>query len=72
MSGLEAALFNLKVRLRARAGCCLANPHQFTAKSLNRQALKAGKDEQTEKAKVEKVRSTSTVCLHCTDAVARP
>ncbi|KAJ4349945.1 uncharacterized protein N0V89_008565 [Didymosphaeria variabile] len=38
MSGLEAALFNLK----------------FTAKSLNRQALKAGKDEQTEKAKVEK------------------
>ncbi|KAJ4305224.1 hypothetical protein N0V90_000755 [Kalmusia sp. IMI 367209] len=38
MSGLEAALFNLK----------------FTAKSLNRQALKAGKDEQAEKAKVEK------------------
>ncbi|PSN66982.1 hypothetical protein BS50DRAFT_573772 [Corynespora cassiicola Philippines] len=38
MSGLEAALFNLK----------------FTAKSLNRQALKAGKDEGAEKAKVEK------------------
>ncbi|KAF2086652.1 hypothetical protein K490DRAFT_74251 [Saccharata proteae CBS 121410] len=38
MSGLEKALFNLK----------------FTAKQLNRQAAKAGKDEQTEKAKLEK------------------
>ncbi|KAF2660530.1 hypothetical protein K491DRAFT_688279 [Lophiostoma macrostomum CBS 122681] len=38
MSGLEKALFNLK----------------FTAKSLNRQALKAGKDETTEKKKLEK------------------
>jgi len=40
MSGLEKALFNLK----------------FTAKQLNRQAAKAGKDEQTEKAKLKKVR----------------
>ncbi|CAA9966783.1 hypothetical protein CFE70_009697 [Pyrenophora teres f. teres 0-1] len=38
MSGLENALFNLK----------------FTAKSLNRQALKAGKEEQAEKTKLEK------------------
>lgn len=30
---------------------------QFTAKSLNRQSLKAGKEEQAEKAKLEKVRS---------------
>jgi hypothetical protein len=29
---------------------------QFTAKSLNRQALKAGKEEQAEKTKLEKVR----------------
>jgi hypothetical protein len=28
---------------------------QFTAKSLNRQALKAGKEEQAEKTKLEKV-----------------
>ncbi|KAF2262600.1 hypothetical protein CC78DRAFT_534642 [Lojkania enalia] len=38
MSGLEKALFNLK----------------FTAKQLNRQAAKAGKDETVEKAKLEK------------------
>ncbi|KAF1947938.1 charged multivesicular body protein-like protein [Clathrospora elynae] len=38
MSGLENALFNLK----------------FTAKSLNRQSLKAGKEEQAEKNKLEK------------------
>lgn len=38
MSGLEKALFNLK----------------FTAKQLNRQAAKANKDEQTEKAKLKK------------------
>jgi len=38
MSGLEQALFNLK----------------FTAKQLNRQAVKAGKDETSEKAKVKK------------------
>jgi charged multivesicular body protein 1 len=30
---------------------------QFTAKSLNRQSLKAGKEEQQEKAKLEKVTS---------------
>jgi len=29
---------------------------QFTAKQLNRQSAKAGKDEQTEKAKLKKVR----------------
>ncbi|KAM0689100.1 hypothetical protein Q7P36_011177 [Cladosporium allicinum] len=39
MSGLEKALFNLK----------------FTAKQLNRQAAKAGKDEQTERAKLKKL-----------------
>ncbi|KAF8427837.1 Snf7 family [Tirmania nivea] len=38
MSGLEQALFNLK----------------FTGKQLNRQAIKAGKDETAEKAKVKK------------------
>lgn len=38
MSGLEQALFNLK----------------FTAKQLNRQAVKAGKDETAEKAKIKK------------------
>ena len=31
-------------------------PKQFTAKQLNRQAAKANKDEQTEKAKLKKVR----------------
>lgn len=36
--GLEKALFNLK----------------FTAKQLNRQAIKAGKDENSEKAKIKK------------------
>ncbi|RPA85839.1 hypothetical protein BJ508DRAFT_221872 [Ascobolus immersus RN42] len=38
MSGLENALFNLK----------------FTSKQLNRQAVKAGKEEQTERNKVKK------------------
>ncbi|TKA82516.1 Vacuolar protein-sorting-associated protein 46 [Friedmanniomyces simplex] len=38
MAGLEKALFNLK----------------FTAKQLNRQSAKAGKDEQSEKAKLKK------------------
>ena len=42
MSGLEKSLFNLK----------------FTAKQLNRQAQKAGKDEVAEKAKLKKVRET--------------
>lgn len=32
---------------------------QFTAKQLNRQAAKAGKDEQTERAKLKKVRIQS-------------
>jgi hypothetical protein len=32
-----------------------ADIQQFTAKSLNRQALKAGKEEQAEKTKLEKV-----------------
>lgn len=39
MSGLEKSLFNLK----------------FTAKQLNRQAQKAGKDETAEKNKLKKV-----------------
>jgi hypothetical protein len=33
---------------------------QFTAKQLNRQAAKAGKDEQAERAKLKKVRSNSS------------
>jgi len=41
MSGLEKALFNLK----------------FTAKQLNRQAVKAGKDETSEKGKIKKALS---------------
>ena len=41
MSGLEKSLFNLK----------------FTAKQLNRQAQKAGKDETAEKTKLKKVDS---------------
>jgi len=56
MSGLEKALFNLKVK------CLGRSPHyrrlipaQFTAKQLNRQAAKAGKDETAEKAKLKKV-----------------
>ncbi|KAK5016982.1 hypothetical protein LTR16_002246 [Cryomyces antarcticus] len=48
MSGLEKALFNLK----------------FTAKQLNRQAAKAGKDEQTEKAKLKKVRDSDHLHLY--------
>ena len=36
--------------------CYPTNPPQFTAKSLNRQSLKAGKEEQAEKTKLEKVR----------------
>ncbi|KAK5020626.1 hypothetical protein LTR16_001054 [Cryomyces antarcticus] len=48
MSGLEKALFNLK----------------FTAKQLNRQAAKAGKDEQTEKAKLKKVRDSDLLHLY--------
>jgi charged multivesicular body protein 1 len=35
---------------------------QFTAKSLNRQALKAGKEEQAEKTKLEKVARPESKC----------
>jgi hypothetical protein len=38
---------------------------QFTAKSLNRQALKAGKEEQAEKTKLEKVRGISVSAETC-------
>lgn len=57
MSGLEKALFNLKVRKANPAMYpALTSPDaQFTAKQLNRQAAKAGKDEQSEKAKLKKV-----------------
>lgn len=34
---------------------------QFTAKQLNRQAAKAGKDEQTEKAKLKKVEGSFVI-----------
>lgn len=34
---------------------------QFTAKQLNRQAAKAAKDEQTEKAKLKKVGTLPTI-----------
>lgn len=34
---------------------------QFTAKQLNRQAAKAGKDELTEKAKLKKVYNTTII-----------
>jgi hypothetical protein len=37
-----------------------ADLKQFTAKQLNRQAAKAGKDEQAERAKLKKVRSNSS------------
>jgi charged multivesicular body protein 1 len=59
MSGLEKALFNLKVGLQASPKIndfrMLTINGQFTAKQLNRQAAKASKDEQTEKAKLKKV-----------------
>lgn len=56
MSGLEKALFNLKVLhiLPVTKPPQLTTSTQFTAKQLNRQAAKAGKDEQTEKAKLKK------------------
>lgn len=58
MSGLEKSLFQLKVR-RPQSCSHTANPRsspcQFTAKSLNRQAAKAGKEETAEKAKIKKV-----------------
>jgi hypothetical protein len=40
------------------------NIRQFTAKSLNRQALKAGKEEQAEKTKLEKV-DMFLLCWRC-------
>jgi charged multivesicular body protein 1 len=65
MSGLEKALFNLKVAQR-----CPASPwnprlttSQFTTKQLNRQAAKAGKDETAEKAKLEKVCFYGALCI---------
>ena len=65
MSGLEKALFNLKVtNYEISTAESVANtmlPPQFTAKQLNRQAAKAGKDEQTERAKLKKVRSSSAI-----------
>ena len=45
MSGLEKSLLNLK----------------FTAKQLNRQAQKAGKDETVEKGKLKKVGKTLSI-----------
>ena len=58
MAGLEKAMFNLKVRQLCMRSCDqrLTCSTQFTAKQLNRQAAKANKDEQTEKAKLKKVR----------------
>lgn len=58
MSGLEKALFNLKVSLYTNYPM---SEHgmieiQFTAKSLNKQSAKAGKEEITEKARLKKVR----------------
>ena len=58
MSGLEKALFNLKVRFmgfRFIDPCKELTVYKFTTKQLNRQAVKAGKDEQSEKAKLKKV-----------------
>ncbi|KAH0615003.1 uncharacterized protein H6S33_000639 [Morchella sextelata] len=52
--GLEKALFNLK----------------FTAKQLNRQAIKAGKDENSEKAKIKKVRNPLAAGSRITSALA--
>ena len=61
MSGLEKALFNLKVlhtlhnRYYSSHPTNTSSSHtQFTAKQLNRQSAKAGKDENAEKAKLKK------------------
>ena len=57
MSGLEKAFFNLKVRFVNLFFYLLYNELtvlKFTTKQLNRQAVKAGKDEQSEKAKLKK------------------
>ena len=59
MSGLEKALFNLKasqsVILLLHTTHLTTITDQFTAKQLNRQAAKAGKDETAEKSKLKKV-----------------
>jgi charged multivesicular body protein 1 len=61
MSGLEKALFNLKVRVPPkRKYTQKLTLRKFTAKQLNRQAAKAGKDEQAERAKLKKVRLHSS------------
>ncbi|KAH0543688.1 Vacuolar-sorting protein SNF7 [Glutinoglossum americanum] len=60
MSGLEKALFNLKVGrslslpFRGLSADSIGFYTQFTAKQLNRQAAKAGKDETAEKNKLKK------------------
>jgi charged multivesicular body protein 1 len=61
MSGLEKALFNLKVGrnfgfwFTSFPADLSETSTQFTAKQLNRQAAKAGKDETAEKNKLKKV-----------------
>ncbi|KAL9096576.1 MAG: hypothetical protein Q9165_001063 [Trypethelium subeluteriae] len=58
MSGLEKALFNLK----------------FTTKQLNRQAQKAGKDEQAERAKLKKALSQGhqdVARIHAQSAISK-
>lgn len=70
MSGLEKALFNLKVSPTSTSIPfahpslpCHTNPTlpaQFTAKQLNRQAAKASKDEGLEKAKLKKAIQSSS------------
>jgi len=69
MSGLEKALFNLKVHAPTPP---TPTPHlsltnaQFTAKQLNRQAAKAGKDETAEKNKLKKVKPAVASLSCCT------
>lgn len=67
MSGLEKALFNLKVRppnrITPQWGPKADDYGQFTAKQLNRQAAKAGKDETAEKNKLKKVRVSHSLTL---------
>lgn len=69
MSGLEKALFNLKVvailaQCTALSTYANQSPPQFTAKQLNRQAAKAGKDEQTERSKLKKVLDSPQSCYY--------
>lgn len=71
MSGLEKALFNLKVLSARNIPHHLPRAHsssQFTAKQLNRQAAKAGKDEQAEKSKLEKVPKPPRSAFYTTSA----